>query len=258
VGNLSEPADTTRPSRLTGLPVQCNTTANSSLLMRFTGALGGLEIPPFDSTGGCRPSPACVADPNSLDHLNVADDNATSLRDIRTTGFEKVEVMATEFDASGACVSASGTKVRCATMLRAHRSSPSVGAVVWTSAVGLPWKVWRSLALSAGVHLFVESNGRINPPSSVVLGDSVSLSSTAVSGLNSSWLHLTAACRGLSNIYATTCDQNAGSARSIVLPSRVRVADEKGNLVCACCETFATQPLAPGDVAMFRLQRCVS
>eukprot|EP01043_Picozoa_sp_COSAG02_P049716 COSAG02_NODE_5023_length_4719_cov_21.132900_3_plen_887_part_00 len=264
VENVSEPADTTRPSRLTGLPIQCNATTNSSLLMRFTGSLGELGIPPFDSTGGCRPSPACVVDPTLLGHPHfvfshsTTRGNTTSLSDISSTGFEKMEVIATEFDASGTCVSASGTDVRCATMLRAHRPSPSVGAVVWTSAIGLPWKVWRSLALSAGVHLFVESNGRVNPPSSVVLGDSVSLSTTTVSGSNSSWLHLTAACRGLSSIYATTCGQNVASVRSVVLPSKARVADEGGHLVCACCETFATQSLSPGDVAMFRLRRCTS
>lgn len=262
VKNISEAADNTRPRRLTGLPVRCSFTANSSLSMQFTGSLGGLGLPPFDSTGGCRPSPVCVADSILLENPPIDYSDTTVLRNASRTNqssvaamfANKIEVMATELDASGACVSVSGARVRCATMLRAHRPASPVGAVVWTSAISLPWPVWRLLALSAGVHLYVESNSRVDPPSSVVLGDTVALSPPTVSGLNSSWLHLTAACRGLDNIYATSCDQNVASARTVVLPRKTRVTDEGGHLVCACCDKFATHPLAPGDVAMFRLQ----
>ena len=222
VANLSGPADLTSSSRLTGLPIRCNAT-NASLAMRFSS--GNLsKLPAFDSAGGCRPSPACFVEP----------------------GDSSVTVLATENEASGACTNILGQPEPCATMVQSRART------IWTSAVSLPWPAWRSLAVAAGVHLFIPQS---SPAATLatILGDTVSISSSAVSG-PANWLHLTAACPGLSSIYATTCVQNSSVARSIVLPNAARVIDEDGRTVCDNCTQFTTAPLHPGDVAMYRLQ----
>ena len=62
VQDITAAADTSAPATLTGFPVRCNTSMNASLAMRFAGAAGFGQLPPYDPVGGCRPSPACFVD----------------------------------------------------------------------------------------------------------------------------------------------------------------------------------------------------
>ena len=125
-------------------------------------------------------------------------------------------------------------------------------ATVWTSAIALPWAAWRLLAINAGVHLYVETNGA-SPPATVPLGDSIAISPLSASDRSATWIHITAACPGLSDIYARACTNTTRTRRMVALPRASRVTDEAGGLVCTSCTTFRTEPLSPGDVVMFRL-----
>jgi hypothetical protein len=245
--NLTAAADITAPATLTGFKIQCNVQANASLSMRFTA--GGFEqLPPYDPVGGCRPSPSCFVNATSTAEGWPAQPGDSAM----TT------VLATENVASGACTNAStGAIVPCATMLlrrdvSADEDTVAGDSTVWTSAIALPWAAWRLLAVAAGVHLYVESNGPA-PNASVVLGDSVAISAAAVSGPSATWIHITAACPGLANIYAKVCTNASRAVRTVALPSAARVTNEAGRVVCESCTQFQSEPLSPGDVAMFRL-----
>jgi hypothetical protein len=251
--NISAAVDITAPAALTGFAIQCNLRVNASLAMRFTAGSGLEELPPYDPVGGCRPSPSCFVDAHSTSSGTLEEEQAAMVTATTTT------VLATENVASGACTNAStGIIVPCATMVlrrdRSHadgRGTTAGVSTVWTSAIALPWAAWHHLAVAAGVHMYVETNGP-SPSASVALGDSVAISTAAVSGPSATWIHITAACPGLANIYTKVCKNESRTARTVLLPSAARVTDETGRVVCKSCTQFQTERLGPGDVTMFR------
>ena len=126
------------------------------------------------------------------------------------------------------------------------RDPVSGHVTIFSAAPGLPVRLWRALAQSAGVHVFTtELAKKCVAPNAELwiepLADSIELT---VGGM-------------LMYHAASTCSHSAEDgrvARRVALPFSARhVANETNGTVCENCAAFVTAAMAAGEVGLFHI-----
>jgi hypothetical protein len=112
---------------------------------------------------------------------------------------------------------------------------------VFSASPGLPVQLWRSLAATAGVHLYLPHSEEIcvHGLSSWQVGDAVEVAGTFL------LVHASAVCSA------------AGEAakRVVQLPvEATEVSDEHNATVCRACRSFSTPPMKAGEVLLYNVE----
>ena len=108
---------------------------------------------------------------------------------------------------------------------------------VFSSTPGMPVQLWRALAATAGVHMYVDDSACSVDPDAWEAADSVEVRGRFL------LVHAAATCSGV-----------AAVRRAVRLPAAVKaVTAEGGATVCTDCDTFQTPPMVAGDVHLFTL-----
>jgi hypothetical protein len=102
---------------------------------------------------------------------------------------------------------------------------------VFSASPGMPVELWAALAVTAGVHMFVDNS----KCTSWEVGDVIDVRGRFL------MLHASSSCAP------------GRTSRTLMLPFPATVRNEANVAVCHGCTSFTTDPMDPGDVQLFTL-----
>ena len=128
--------------------------------------------------------------------------------------------------------------VRATRQSQTNSDSDSAWSSVFSASPGLPVQLWRVLAVTAGVHMYLpDSSPCSHDPGAWQVSDAVEVRGRFL------MVHASAVCSGA-----------AQRARTVQLPQAVAaVLDEANATVCSSCSCFTTIPMVAGEVLLYTL-----